>query len=115
MSIRKNKAVVRRWYDDMWNPWDFAVIEEIAAPDLQFRGSLGIAVLGRDGLKRYMQQVRAIFPGFHNQVDVLVAEHDLVAARLTYTGTHKGEVLEIAPTGKRIQNAGAAFFRLANH
>jgi steroid delta-isomerase-like uncharacterized protein len=113
-ALEANKAVVRRWYAEIWNRWDLEVVDEIVAPELVFRGSLGTAVSGRDGLRRYMGQVRAAFPDFHNQIDALVAEGELVAARLTYSGTHAGELFGIAPTRRRIEYAGAAFFRLAD-
>ena len=113
MSLEANKAVVRRWYEALWNRWDFDLVEDVVAPDLVFRGSLGVAVSGRDGLVRYMRQVQAAFPDFHNRVEALVAEGDVVAARLGYSGTHLGELFGIAPTRKPVHYAGAAFFRIA--
>ena len=96
----------------MWNEWNFGLVDELVAPELVFRGSLGTPVQGREGLRRYLQEVRAAFPDFHNRIDVLVAEGDQVAARLTYTGTHRGPIWGIAATGRRIEYAGAAFFRV---
>jgi steroid delta-isomerase-like uncharacterized protein len=112
VSIELNRVVVRRWYDMMWNQWCFALVDELVSEDLVFQGSLGKTVRGRDGLRRYMEEVHAAFPDFHNRIDALVADGDRVAARLTYTGTHRGPVLGIAPTGRRIEYVGAAFFRL---
>lgn len=113
MSTKANKALVRRYYEDLWNRWDLAVADEIIAPDIAFRGSLGIAVEGREGFKRYVATVRAAFPDFHNRMDDLIAEGDKVVARLTYTGTHQGELFGIAPTGRRVTYAGIAVFRIA--
>jgi len=42
-----------------------------------------------------METVRRAFPDFHNRVEELVAEGDKVVARLTYTGTHRGELFGI--------------------
>src|SRR5262249_14013853 len=50
----------------------------------------------------------------HNRVEELVAEGDRVVARLTYTGTHAGALLGIAPTGRRVSYAGVAVFRIAS-
>lgn len=114
MSIEANKAVIRRYYEDLWNAGDLAVADELIAPDLSFRGSLGETVHGRDGFAGYVARVRAAFPDFHNQIDDLIAEGDRVVARLTYRGTHHGELFGIAPTGRRISYAGVAIFQIAS-
>ena len=109
----ENKSLIRRYYADLWNRWDDAVVDEIIAPEIEFRGSLGVTVSGRDGFRGYVAQVRAAFPDFHNQLDELIAEGDTVAARLTYSGTHQGELYGTAPTGKRVEYGGTAFFRIS--
>jgi steroid delta-isomerase-like uncharacterized protein len=88
------------------------LVDELVAPELVFRGSLGTPVQGREGLRRYIREIRAAFPDFYNQIDVLLAEGNQVAARLTYTGTHRGPIWGIAATGRRIEYAGAGFFRV---
>jgi steroid delta-isomerase-like uncharacterized protein len=109
------KELVRRYYEALWNRWDFALADELIAESIVFRGSLGISVQGRQGFKDYMRAVRAAFPDFHNRVLELIAEDDRVAARLTYTGTHHGEVLGIAPTARRVSYAGVALFRIVEN
>ena len=59
-----------------------------------------------------MRAVRRAFPDFHNRIDALVAEGDTVVARLTYTGTHSGELFGIGPTGRRVTYVGVAVFRV---
>jgi|SRR5262245_4152053 steroid delta-isomerase-like uncharacterized protein len=113
MSLAENKALVRRYYEELWNRWDFALADELLAEGLTFRGSLGVTVRGRDGFKGYMEAVRRAFPDFHNRVEELVAEGDTVAARLTYTGTHRGELFGIRPTGRFVTYVGVAIFRIA--
>jgi steroid delta-isomerase-like uncharacterized protein len=112
MSASSSKRVVQRWYQEMWNEWNFGLVDELVAPELVFRGSLGTPVQGREGLRRYIREIRAAFPDFYNQIDVLLAEGNQVAARLTYTGTHRGPIWGIAATGRRIEYAGAGFFRV---
>ena len=110
--VDENKNLIRRYYADLWNRWDDAVVDEIIAQDIQFRGSLGVTVSGRDGFRGYVARVRAAFPDFHNHVDELLADGDAVAARLTYTGTHQGELYGAAPTHQRVEYGGIAFFRI---
>ncbi len=111
--LDQNKNLIRRYYVDLWNRWDDAAVDEIIAPDIEFRGSLGVTVSGRDGFRGYVAKVRAAFPDFHNQIDELIAEGDTVAARLTYWGTHQGALYGAEPTGRRVEYGGTAFFRIS--
>src|SRR5262245_28806854 len=111
MSVTENKSLVRRYYE-MWNRWDFALADELIAEDISFRGSLGVEVRGREGFRGYMRAVRAALPDFHNHIEELIAEGDKVAARLTYTGTHRGELFGVRPTGRQVSYAGVAIFRI---
>jgi predicted ester cyclase len=88
------------------------VADEISAPDISFRGSLGVTTSGREAFTRYVELVRVAFPDFHNSIDDLIAEGDKVVARLTYSGTHHGQLWDIPPTGKRVSYAGVAVFRI---
>jgi steroid delta-isomerase-like uncharacterized protein len=112
MPAEQNKALVRRYYEELWNCWDFALADEILGEALDFQGSLGVSVKGRAGFKDYMRTVRRAFPDFYNRVEELIAEGDRVVARLTYTGTHQGELLGIGATGRRVSYAGVAIFRI---
>jgi steroid delta-isomerase-like uncharacterized protein len=114
MSLASNKVLIERYYDKLWNLWDLGIVEEIVAPDVRFHGSLGVAVEGAEGFRRYVQLVRDAFPDFHNTIEDLVAENDRVAARLRYTGTHSGPLFGVAPTGKQIEYAGLALFHIKN-
>jgi steroid delta-isomerase-like uncharacterized protein len=113
MSAMRHKSVVCRYYEEMWNRWDFALADELIAEDISFRGSLGALAQGREGFKEYMRAVRRAFPDFHNHIEELIAEDDRVVARLLYTGTHQGELFGIAPAGRRVRYAGVAIFRIA--
>jgi steroid delta-isomerase-like uncharacterized protein len=106
---------VRRYYERLWNAWDESVIDELIAPDITFRGSLGITVQGIAGFRGYVNTMRAAFPDFHNRIDDLIAEDDRVVARLTYSGTHRGEIFGLPPTGRSVRYAGVALFRITAH
>ena len=109
----ENEAVVRRFYEELWNRWRLELSGEILAQDLRFRGSLGTVCAGPEEFERYVETVRGAFPDWHNRVDELLAGGDRVAARLTWSGTHRGRLGELEPTGARVEYPGAAFFRLA--
>jgi steroid delta-isomerase-like uncharacterized protein len=113
LELHTNKTLIRRYYDTLWNAWDFEAATELLAPDLRFRGSLGVDLQGIEAFRRYMQLLREAFPDFHNAIQDLLAEGDQVAARLRYTGTHKGPLFDLAPTGRKIAYDGSALFRIA--
>jgi steroid delta-isomerase-like uncharacterized protein len=110
--VERNKDIVRRFFDEMWNPWNFAKVDEILAPEIVFKGTLGDELTGRDAFRTYMRKVHSAFPDFHNAIIEITAEDDRVVARTFYCGTHRGEIFGLAPTGKQIRYAGAAFFRI---
>jgi len=111
----RSQDLVQRWYEEMWNSWNEAIFDEILDPEITLRGSLGQVHRGYAGVSAYMRFVRAAFPDFHNRVEETVAQPPKVFARLTYTGTHRGEIFGVPPTGRSIQYAGAALFTLKEH
>jgi predicted ester cyclase len=112
-TLDENEAVVRRFYDELWNRWELDVADEIVSDALRFRGSLGTVCEGRDDFKRYVEGVRAAFPDWHNRIDQALATDDRVVTRMTWSGTHRGVLGAVEPTGAYVEYAGAAFFRLA--
>jgi len=111
--VTENRHLVQRYYEQLWNEWNFALATEIVTQDIRFRGSLGIEARGLSQFLDYMRLVQSAFPDFANEIVEMVAEHDAVAARLTYTGTHQGEILGFGGTGRRVKYSGAAFFKIA--
>jgi predicted ester cyclase/ketosteroid isomerase-like protein len=109
----ENVAVVRRFYDELWNRWQLGIVDEIVSDKLRFRGSLGTVCNGCEELKHYVEGVRAAFPDWHNRVDEIIAVDDRVVARMTWSGTHRGPLGDIESTGAAVEYSGAAFFRLS--
>jgi predicted ester cyclase len=109
-TIEDHKKTVQRFYDELWNKWNYAIIGEILTPDVAFHGSLAVQNNGHRGFIDYAEMVRNAFPDFTNSVEQLIAEGDKVAACLTYRGTHMGEIFDIEGTGRRIRYIGTAIF-----
>ena len=65
-----------------------------------------------DAFRTYMRKVQSAFTDFHNTIVEITAEDDRVVARTFYRGTQRGEIFGLAPSGKEITCAGAAFFRI---
>lgn len=114
MACNANEAVIRRFYEELWNAWRLDVASEIVASDVRFRGSLGSSLVGREKFLAYVKRVRGAFPDWHNRIDEIIASDDRVVTRMTWSGTHQGRLGEIEPTGAHVEYSGAAFFRLAD-
>ena len=105
------KSLIRRYYSELWNAWSPAALEELISPDIVFRGSIGTTVTSIEEFKQYVNRIRAAFPDFHNRIDELISEGDKVVARLTYTGSHRGELFNFPGTGKKISYQGVGIFQ----
>lgn len=110
MDTENNRKLVRRFYEELWNRWDYNIIGENLTPDIVFHGSLNIDATGHDGFIDYAETLRGAFPDFHNKLEETIAEGDKLAACLTYTGTHQGEIFGIEATGRPIRYAGVGIF-----
>lgn len=111
----QNKALFHRWFGEAWNSGNYAVANEIIAPTMLVHGAGGQPVeMGPEGLAGLIKTWRDAFPDGHMSVDGLAAEGDLVAALLTWRGTHQGEFYGIPPTGKQIVCTSVGIDRMAN-
>jgi steroid delta-isomerase-like uncharacterized protein len=113
MSTEGNKALVRRFYEEVWNLGHVDVAVEIFADDY-VRHDLRAtrAPAGGSGMAKIATEFRAAFPDMTMRIDLLIAEGDLVAARWTTTGTFSGPWADIVPTGKRASFSGVNIFRI---
>ena len=102
MSTEDNKAVSRRFYEEVINQKQLAVINEVAGDNYHSHDFPPGLPPGREGLKIFISVFHAAFPDGHLTIDQMIAEGDTVATRLTFHGTHTGEFQGIAPTGKKV-------------
>jgi predicted ester cyclase len=89
---RSNKEIVGKWFTGFWgNPWNPAVIDELAAPNILLQYSLHAPRRGREDVKAFITGFREAFPdlGFSG-VGELIAEGDYVVGRWQGGGTHTG-------------------------
>lgn len=110
MSVEKNKATLRRVYEEVFNKGNLAIIPELIAKDFVFNSPFG-KYNGTDGFKQMVAGTRAAFPDFNMKIDDMVAEGDKVAVRLSIRGTFKGKFGDFEPTGKQFNMTSAYFYR----
>ena len=108
-----NKFVVERFYEEVWSRGHTKVALDVFADDY-VRHDLRPSQAGPGGAgqAQVAEDFRAAFPDLTFQVDLLIGEGDLVAARWTASGTHRGAWGAVHPSGKVVTFHGANFFRM---
>ena len=114
MSTEENKALVRRWYEEVFNQKNLAAVGEFCDPQIIEHDLPPGLPAGSEGTKQLIGMFLAAFPDFHITAEDLIAEGDKVASRFTVRGTHKGEFMGIPPTGKQVTMTGIQIPRIAN-
>jgi steroid delta-isomerase-like uncharacterized protein len=107
--LEENKAIVRRFVE-AYNNRNLEAFDDLLAPDYFDHTSQ----VGPEGLKQLLNMAFNAFPDFHETIEDIIAEGDKVWARITFTGTHTGEWMGIAPTGKKISVEMVDIFKIAN-
>jgi steroid delta-isomerase-like uncharacterized protein len=109
-----NKGIARRLLEAM-NTGDLDVIDEIVDPGYRTHDpSLPPDhPTGPEGVKQLIQLYRGAFPDVRMTIEDQIAEGDLVVTRWTATGTHRGDLQGIAPTGRQARISGIAIDRIA--
>ena len=102
------KALVRRFFEEVFNRGDLAVVDE-----------LWLAA-GSESGKRTTENLRTAFPDYHRTIEAQIAEGDLVVTRWTMRGTHRGPYRSgalgriLAPSGRPVEVPGISIHRIAD-
>jgi steroid delta-isomerase-like uncharacterized protein len=110
MSIDDNKALVRRFIEQVFERGDMAAVDELVAEDFVPHTYPGTT--DREGLKRAMERVSTGITDAKFTIEDVIAEGDRVAVRLTSGATQDGEFMGMPPSGKRYEIEEIHIFRL---
>src|SRR5688572_24008858 len=101
MSVKENKALVRREQEELWNhTGDLDAAGDLFAPELA------------EAARQEASDFRRGFPDVVSTIEDLVAEGDRVAARWSARATHQGEYVGLPPTGKEVEFTGISVYRI---
>ena len=114
MSTEENKALVRRFYDEVFNKKNLMAIDEFLDPQIIEQALPPGLPDGSEGSRQFIGMYLAAFPDLHLTAEDLIAEGDKVVARFTLRGTHKGEFMGVPPTGKQVTMTGIQIVRTAD-
>ena len=108
MSPAENKAIISRFYEELWNKRILSVADELFADHCithQLRsGAEPVSVhRGPETIKHHINDWLRGFPDLRFVVEEMIAEEDRVVSRSILRGSHTGIWLGIPPTGKQVE------------
>ena len=107
-----NAELIRRLHHELLNERDLAVVDRFFAPGFVSHNNPPGFPPGVDGVKQFFAMFRDAFPDASVRIDDLVADGDRVAIATTLTGTHEGELMGVAPTGRSVEVTGIDIVRI---
>jgi steroid delta-isomerase-like uncharacterized protein len=110
-----NVALVRRWFEEVWNKGSAEAIEELFDEEGVAHGlgdESGAPLRGPANFRVFHHKFREAFPGIEVSVDDAISEGDRVAARCTVRGRHEGDTLGFAATSRAVEFTGMTFARV---
>ena len=97
----ENKALVRRYFEEIWDKGNLDLIDELFTTDFVRHGPSATEgeVRGQEGFESLVSMYRSALPDLRIPIEDQIAEGDTVVTRWTAHGTHQGELMGNAPTG----------------
>lgn len=111
MNPNVNKAIVRRYFDEIFNQGDFAEIEALLAPSVVFENPPN-RLEGLAAVKQLAISLRTAFPDLQFVIEDEIAEGDKVVTRWRLQGTQRGPFLGHPPTDRRFNVTGMDIFQI---
>ncbi|MEU1041390.1 ester cyclase [Streptomyces sp. NPDC005907] len=110
--IEQNKKTVSDFIEALFTKGDLGAVDVWLAEDFVDHDPPFGGPPDREGMRAAGAMFRAAFPDWHSDTGLMVGEGDLVVEQFTATGTQRGEVLGVAPTGRTLSLPGINIFRL---
>ena len=111
-ELQANKAVYRRFVDEVVNKGNFHLIPELYHPDYRDHSAVPGLPGGLDGVAATMGMFRSAFPDVHFGIQNIAADGDRVGTHVIGTGTNDGPFLGRPPSGKRAAWESMGIFRV---
>jgi predicted ester cyclase len=103
-----------RWAEEVINQGRLDVLDEILSPDIVDHDPAPDQKPGPEGFKGFFATMRSAFPDLQVTGETMVADGDQLAVAYRMDGTHQGEFLGLAPTGRKVSFRGLQIARFAD-
>lgn len=103
--MAEGTGLIRRFYDEVIGKGEIGLIDELVIDDVvDHEEGLPGQPSGKDGVRFFVNAMREAFPDIRPKTtEPTMADGDLEAARTILTGTHEGELMGVAATGKTVE------------
>jgi len=113
-ELKARKVKIGRHFSEVLNQGNVEVIEEIYWPEYVLHAPIGTGdTVGYAGLRQRVVEFRTGFPDIQFTVESIIMEGDDASARWTLRGTHEGDFVGLAPTGRKVVVPGILMVRFA--
>ena len=113
MSLQENKALVRRFVEEVQNQHNIEALDKFFSQDFVDYGGMTNPP-NFEGAKVFLAMTLAAFPDWHFTIHQQLAEGDKVMTHKTFQGTHQGPFMGIPATGKQVAFDVIDIFTVAN-
>ena len=107
-QLGAHKDLVSRFYAEAINSRDLDAVERLLSEDFVHNGEPRHRKGQREAVAEYLEA----FPDLHVDIELILAEGDLVAAHQRWSGTHDGVIAGVEPTGRRVEFTSTAILRI---
>jgi steroid delta-isomerase-like uncharacterized protein len=114
-TLAQNKALIQRWFEEVWNKGRADAIDEMLAADAVMHGlsdDMNAPLIGPAGFKPFHETFRGAFPNIEVIVEDQVAEGEKVAARCSVRGKHTGDHLGVTASNAAVEFTGIGIARV---
>ena len=108
------KLLAKRFYEEVLNHGDLAVIDELIADEFVEHEELPGIPPNREGIRAWATLMRSAFPDLVVSVNQMIASGDEVWVHMTMRGTQAGPFMDIPPTGRKVEISGIDRVRVRN-
>ena len=113
MSTEENRALVQQLIQ-LQERGDLSTVDQFIAPNWVNHDPSMPPLQGYEGFKQLNMLFRSAFPGFHLEIEDILAEGDKVAGRIRFRATNTGSFQGMPATGKAVDVTGTGIFRVVD-
>lgn len=106
---QQHEAIVRRLFDEVWNQGKLDAIPALVTSDYVNQDPTEPS-RGPEGLRKTVAKYRQAFPDTRLEIDEIIATDQRIVARFRFSGTHRGLLDAIQPTGRQCSGTGIAVY-----
>ncbi|MGB3183555.1 MAG: ester cyclase [Cyclobacteriaceae bacterium] len=101
-----NHIEAQKKFGEAVNTGNLEMIRDVVADDVVDHDPAPMQGPGPQGYIDFFSMMRTAFPDMKVDVEQMVTDEENVSFAYTLSGTHKGEFMGVAPTGKSIKARG---------